>query len=74
MPTPFAPTDRKKFPLFEIAGNVHDGYAITSPLFPELVTGGSTVEEALGNLPDAIGAVTELYKNQKQPFPNILPV
>ena len=37
------------------------GYTMTSPLLPELVTEGDTVEEALRHVQDAFRAVVELY-------------
>jgi hypothetical protein len=33
------------------------GYAITCPLLPELITEGDKAEEALRNVPDALGAL-----------------
>ena len=33
------------------------GYTVTSPLLPELLTEGDTVEEALANVRDALAAV-----------------
>ena len=29
------------------------GYTVTSPLFPELITEGDSIDEALGNVADA---------------------
>lgn len=37
------------------------GYTVTSPLLPELVTEGDSVEEALENVKDALAAVVEAY-------------
>ena len=37
------------------------GYTVTSPLLPELVTEGDTVDEALANVKDALSAVIETY-------------
>jgi antitoxin HicB len=37
------------------------GYTATSPLLPELLTEGNTVEEALANVQDALAAVIETY-------------
>lgn len=39
------------------------GYTITSPLFPELITEGDSIDEALGNVTDAFAAVIELYED-----------
>jgi antitoxin HicB len=40
------------------------GYTVTSPLLPELVTEGDTVEEALSNVKDALAAVVEIYEGR----------
>lgn len=37
------------------------GYVVTSPLVPELITEGDTVEEALANAQDAISALIEAW-------------
>lgn len=39
------------------------GYTVTSPLLPELVTEGDTVEECLVNAEDALQAVIETYED-----------
>jgi len=44
------------------------GYTVTSPLLPELVTEGDTLEEALGNVKDALAAVIEIYQDLNKPF------
>ncbi len=44
------------------------GYMVTSPLVPELLTEGDTVEEALTNVSDALAAVVELYQDLGRPF------
>lgn len=46
------------------------GFTVTSPLFPELVTEGDTVEEALANVPDAFAAVVEIYRDLGWSLPN----
>ncbi len=38
------------------------GYTVTSPLLPELITEGDTLEEARNNAEDALQAVLELYE------------
>jgi antitoxin HicB len=38
------------------------GFTVTSPLFPELVTEGDTVDEALDNVKAALAAVVETYQ------------
>jgi antitoxin HicB len=45
------------------------GYTVTSPVLPELVTEGDTLEEAVGNVQDALEAVIEIYEDLKKPFP-----
>ena len=39
------------------------GYTVTSPLLPELVTEGDTIEEVLTNVRDALAAVIETYED-----------
>jgi antitoxin HicB len=46
------------------------GYTVTSPVIPELVTEGDTVEEALDNVQDALRAVVELYDDLGKHFPD----
>lgn len=45
------------------------GYTVTSPLVPELVTEGDTVEQAMENVKDALAAVIETYDDLGRPFP-----
>jgi antitoxin HicB len=45
------------------------GYTVTSPLLPELVTEGDTVEDALENVRDALAAVLELYQESGRDLP-----
>ena len=45
------------------------GYTITSPLFPELVTEGDTVDDALENVRDALAAVVETYEELGRTLP-----
>ncbi len=45
------------------------GYAVTSPVLPELVTEGDTLEEAQANVRDAFEAVVELYADQGRQLP-----
>lgn len=46
------------------------GYTVTSPALPELVTEGDTLEEAFGNVKDALAAVVELYADEGRPLPD----
>lgn len=45
------------------------GFTVTSPILPELVTEGDTLEEAYGNVSDALAAVIEIYSEQGRPLP-----
>lgn len=48
---------------------VEGGYAVTSPLLPELVTEGESVDEAIDNAKDALAAVVELYEDLGRSMP-----
>jgi antitoxin HicB len=45
------------------------GYTVTSPVLPELLTEGDTLEEAQANIRDAFEAVVELYADHGRPLP-----
>ena len=45
------------------------GFTVTSPVLPELVTDGDTLEEAYANVSDALAAVIELCAEQGRPLP-----
>lgn len=45
------------------------GFTVTSPVLPELVTEGDTLEEAYANVVDALAAVIELYAEQGRALP-----
>ena len=45
------------------------GYAVTSPLLPELHTGGDTLDEVLANVQDAWQAVLEVYEEMGWDLP-----
>ena len=45
------------------------GYTVTSPLFPELITEGDSIDEALENVSDAFTAVIELYDDLGRSLP-----
>src|SRR5271154_1721454 len=45
------------------------GFTVTSPVLPELVTEGDTLDEAYANVPDALAAVLELYAEQGRSLP-----
>ena len=42
------------------------GYTVTSPVLPELITEGDTLEEAVSNVKDALEAVIETYEDLKR--------
>jgi antitoxin HicB len=60
-----------KLPLI-LSPQPEDGYTVTCPLLPELVTEGDTAEEALANVSDALSALLEAYRDLKRPIPPIL--
>lgn len=39
------------------------GYTVTSPILPELVTEGDTLDEAIEHVRDALKAVIETYED-----------
>lgn len=45
------------------------GYTVTSPLLPELITEGDSMEDALENVPDALAAVIEIYRETGKNLP-----
>ena len=45
------------------------GYTVTSPVLPELVTEGDTLEEALANVQDALQATMETYEDMGKTLP-----
>lgn len=45
------------------------GYTVTSPLLPELVTEGNSLDESLENVKDAFIAVLELYQDLGRSLP-----
>jgi antitoxin HicB len=57
-----------KVPLI-LAAQPEGGYTVTSPVLPELITEGDSLEEALSNVRDALAAVLELYEDMSKPFP-----
>ena len=42
------------------------GYTVTSPLLPELMTEGDTIEETIENVRDALQAALETYEDLNQ--------
>ncbi|HEV2689735.1 MAG TPA: type II toxin-antitoxin system HicB family antitoxin, partial [Bryobacteraceae bacterium] len=45
------------------------GFTVTSPILPELITEGDTLEEAYSNVADALAAVIEIYNEQGRSLP-----
>ena len=45
------------------------GFTVTSPVLPELITEGDSVEEALANARDALAAVIEAFHDLGKPLP-----
>lgn len=61
-------TEVFKLPLV-LTAQAEGGYTVTSPVLPELVTEGDTLEEAIDNVRDALAAVIEIYEDLGRPFP-----
>lgn len=57
-----------KVPLI-LAPQPEGGYTVTSPLLPELVTEGDTLDEALVNVKDALLALIEAYEDLGRSLP-----
>ena len=65
-------TQLYKVPLY-LEPQPEGGNTVTSPLLPELVTEGDTLDEAIENVRDALMAVIEIYEERGRPLPaNIL--
>ena len=45
------------------------GFTVTSPVLPELLTEGDSLEEALANVHDALRATMEIYEDLGKSFP-----
>jgi antitoxin HicB len=48
------------------------GYTVTSPVLPEMITEGDSIDEVLENVRDAIAAALELYEEQGKSLPSNL--
>ncbi|HEY5314692.1 MAG TPA: type II toxin-antitoxin system HicB family antitoxin [Pirellulales bacterium] len=57
-----------KIPLM-LSPQPEGGYTVTSPVVPELVTEGETLEAALENARDALAAVVEAYADLGRSLP-----
>jgi len=60
-----------KLPLI-LTPQPEGGYVVTSPVLPELLTEGDSLEEAIGNVRDALKAVVEIYEDLGKPLPTDL--
>jgi antitoxin HicB len=58
-----------KIPLV-LSPQPEGGYTVTSPVLPELVTEGDSIEEALFNVRDALAAAIEIYADLGRSFPH----
>ncbi|HMO27343.1 MAG TPA: type II toxin-antitoxin system HicB family antitoxin [Tepidisphaeraceae bacterium] len=58
----------RKLPLI-FASQPEGGFTVTSPILPELITEGDTIEEAFSNVKDALAAVIELYHDTGRALP-----
>jgi antitoxin HicB len=50
------------------------GFTVTSPLIPELITEGDTLDDAFENVRDALAAVLEAYRETGKALPPNLAV
>jgi len=53
----------------DLTPQAEGGYVVTSPVLPELLTEGDTLEEALHHADDAFAAVVEMYEDSGRPLP-----
>lgn len=58
----------RKLPLV-FSPQPEGGFTVTSPVLPELVTEGNTLEEAFSNVRDALAAVVEIYAEEGRQLP-----
>jgi antitoxin HicB len=57
-----------KVPLV-LTPQAEGGYVVTSPMIPELVTEGDSLDEAIEHVRDALKAVIEIYEDLREPLP-----
>jgi len=55
-----------KLPLV-LSPQPEGGYTVTSPVLPELVTEGDSLEDALRNVQDALEAALDTYEDLGKP-------
>ena len=57
-----------KIPLI-LTPQPEGGFTVTSPVLPELITEGDSLEEVMENVRDALGAALEIYEDLGKPLP-----
>lgn len=57
-----------KIPLL-LTPQPEGGFTVTSPLLPELLTEGDSIDEVLTNVKDALAAVIEMYEDLGKELP-----
>lgn len=57
-----------KIPLL-LTPQPEGGFTVTSPLLPELITEGDSIDEVLANVQDALAAVIEMYQDLGKELP-----
>jgi len=60
-----------KIPLL-LTPQPEGGFTVTSPLLPELLTEGDSMDEVLANVQDALEAVIEMYEDLGKQLPDNL--
>jgi antitoxin HicB len=58
----------RRLPLI-FAPQPEGGFTVISPILPELVTEGDTLEDAFANVRDALASAIELYEEEGRPRP-----
>lgn len=48
------------------------GFTVTSPILPELVTEGDSIQDIFAHVQDALDAVIEIYEDEGRPLPSSL--
>ena len=60
-----------KIPLL-LTPQPEGGFTVTSPLLPELITEGDSMDEVLANVQDALESVIEMYEDLGKELPHNL--
>lgn len=60
-----------KIPLL-LTPQPEGGFTVTSPLLPELITEGDSMDEVLANVQDALESVIEMYEDLGKELPQNL--